>query len=93
MSTLKKLDPNKLTLGTKREVVKENKPDLSIESAVKQIHEPVFQQVEVKEETIRTTLDLPKSWHKKILMRAKVERGLTIKDYLLDLIKKDLEKQ
>lgn len=92
----KKLDASKLTLGTKKDVVKNgsSKQQDQVESAIQQIHEkpegrgeaarPVYQ-----EPTKRTTLDIPESLHKEI-KRHLIDRGETIKDYLLNLAKKDL---
>jgi hypothetical protein len=96
MSGKKPLDPDKLTLGTKKPIVKNEpskQPEL-LESAIKQIHEKQEGRVETAkqadhEPTTRTTLDIPRSLHKEI-KRKLIDKGVTIKDYFLDLAKKDL---
>ena len=84
----KKLNPDKLTLGIRKEVRKEfSTPNKDIETVVQKIHSAV--PVAVREETRRTTLDIPKDLHKKISRRA-LDKDLTLKDYFLELASRDL---
>jgi hypothetical protein len=84
-----KLDPNKLTLPGKKEIRK-NLQSLEIDKAVMQIHEPG--EKDMTEVTKRTTLDIPENLHKTIKRRC-VDMGISIKDYFLDLARKDLATQ
>ena len=94
MATTKKIDPNKLTLGLKKGIIKEgiDNPN-NIETAIQQIHEAPTNDKEkemaLEEPTRRTTIDIPESIHKQI-KRNLVEKDTTMKDYVLDLVKKDL---
>ena len=101
MATPKKFDTSKLTLGVKKEINKEpleKSVNNLVDAAVEQIHnnkpeyktEPLKQVVQ--ENTKRTTLDIPESLHKRFKYRA-LDKGLTIKDYFLELGMKDLESQ
>ena len=90
----KKLDPAKLTLGIKKEITKEHvtpSADKKIETVVKRIHEKNANEIETGsgEPTRRTTMDIPVPLHKKISHRA-LDKELTLKDYFLELAKKDL---
>lgn len=87
MATTKKLDTSKLTLGTKKDVVKNQ--TINIESAIDQIHSSEINNKPVAEATKRTTLDIPESLHKKI-KRKLIDKDQTIKDYFLELASKDL---
>ena len=90
---VKKFDTNKLTLGVKRELRKENIDLISekkIDSAVEQIHTGTLVAKEKTEATKRTTLDIPKSLHKQICQRA-LDKDLSLKDYFLDLVKAELK--
>ena len=83
----KKINPEKLTLGIKREFRKET-PNASneIETLVQKIHAvPEVRQ----EETRRFTLDIPKDLHKKISRQA-LDKDLTLRAYFIELAKKDL---
>jgi len=84
MANSKKLDSSKL-LGPKIEIIKEN-PHNNIETAIKQIHKTK----QVEEKTTRSTLDIPVSLHKKIKQQMLNNDIKTLKDYFLDLAKKDL---
>ena len=84
MANSKKLDSSKL-LGPKIDIIKESRHG-NIETAIKQIHE--IKQVE--EKTTRSTLDIPVSLHKKIKQQMLNKDIKTLKDYFLDLDKKDL---
>lgn len=84
MANSKKLDSSKL-LGPKIDIVKESRNG-NIESAIKQIHETK----QVEEKTTRSTLDIPVSLHKKIKQQMLNKDIKTLKDYFLDLAKKDL---
>ena len=86
MANSKKLDTSKLTLGTKKEVLKNEY--VNIEPAINQIHNPVADKP-VPEITRRTTVDIPESLHKKIKKKL-VDKDQTIKDYFLELAAKDL---
>jgi len=91
----KKLDASKLILGTKKEISKEPvTPTIenNIETVIKKIHEKSQPSDDVKEATKRTTLDIEKSLHKKI-SRHVLDKDLTLKDYFLELAKKDLNIQ
>lgn len=86
MANSKKSDTSKLTLGTKKEVLKNE--SANIEPAISQIHNPVSEKP-VAESTKRTTVDIPESLHKKIKKKL-VDKDQTIKDYFLELAAKDL---
>lgn len=95
-SSKNKLDPTKLTLPGKKTIAKPDafKQADTVETAVRQIHEAPGKGVgedkpKEKEQTKRTTLDIPETLHKQIKRRL-VDDGLTIKDYFLQLAKKDL---
>lgn len=94
MANTKKIDPNKLTLGLKKGVIKEiiGNPGI-IETAIQQIHNvPASNQKKEtvpEEPTRRTTIDIPESMHKQIKRRL-VDKDTTMKDYVLELVKKDL---
>jgi predicted HicB family RNase H-like nuclease len=63
------------------------KPITSTEEAekvIKKVHSP-----KKEEETIRTTLDLPKYIHKAIKLKA-AEEEISLKDYIINLVKVDL---
>ncbi len=84
MANSKKLDSSKL-LGPKIDIIKET-PYNNIETAIKKIHETK----PVEEKTTRSTLDIPVSLHKKIKQQMLNNDIKTLKDYFLDLAKKDL---
>lgn len=93
VNMVKKLDPNKLTLGLKKELRKENTDSISenkINLAIEQIHTSGIVSKEKTEPTKRTTLDIPKSLHKQICQRA-LDKDLSLKDYFLDLVKAELK--
>ena len=81
----KKLDPDKLILGTRKDFLKSDSPP-SIETAVKKIHDLQV----VKEPTVRITIDVPKGTHNKIRMRLIELDEKFISSYILDLNEKDL---
>jgi hypothetical protein len=84
----KKINPEKLTLGIKKDFRKDSpKANSNIDSLVQKIHSTTGQGME--EETKRTTLDIPKSLHKKI-SRHTLEKDLSLKDYFLGLAMKDM---
>lgn len=88
----KKADFDKLVLGTKRNFPEVPKP-VNIENAVKQIHEASPEIPEEKEKTSRVSVDTPVSMLKQI-KRKMLDRDIKyIKDYFLDLARKDLEKE
>ena len=77
--------------GTKKKAV----PDVE---KIEEITNKVYQKEPTKEkkedatveEMQKTTLDLPKSLHLKMKMHA-MSKGLTIRKYLIGLIKKDMD--
>jgi hypothetical protein len=84
----KKINPEKLTLGIRKEFRKDNpRASSNIDSLVQKIHSNTTQGRE--EETKRTTLDIPKSLHKTISRHA-LDKDLTLKDYFINLAKKDI---
>lgn len=89
----KKLDPNKLTFGIKKEFRKDEKLSTitDIESVIEKIHyKPADEEKKLQEEiTKRTTLDIEKTLHKRICQRA-LDKDLTLKDYFLNLAINDL---
>lgn len=85
MAKSNKIDPAKLTLGVKKELVKANLV-YSIEKAVKKIHGTP----DLKEETVRITLDVTKSKYKKIRMRLIETDEKFISSYIQALIDNDL---
>lgn len=92
----KNLDPNKLLAGIKKDFKKETSFAKDADSIIRMIHEKPADEKEKnilpQEEHTRTTIDIPKALHKKIRMRV-ADMDLTLKDYLLGLVKKDLELQ
>jgi hypothetical protein len=86
MANLKKLDSSKL-LGPKKDFIKNNNPN-DIETAVKQIHQAGIE----KEKTSRVSVDTPVTMLKDIKRRMLDRDIKTIKDYFLDLARKDLIK-
>ena len=86
MAKSRKIDPAKLMLGVKKELVNANL-GYSIEKAVKKIHggQPI------KETTVRITLDVSKSKYKKIRMRLIETDEKFISSYIQNLIDKDLD--
>lgn len=82
----KNLDPNKLLTSVK----KENTSNVA-DIIVKRIHEKAAAKKgkSIAEETTRTTIDIPKNMYKQIRLRI-VELDLSIKDYVLGLVKEDL---
>lgn len=88
-----KLDASKLTLGLKKEINKENSPRSltnEIETAVSEVHHLSQSREKIETElTKRTTLDIPKSLHKKFVLRA-LDKELSLKDYFIGLGKQDL---
>ena len=88
----KKIDPGKLTLGSKRPVRKKAPaaPLPEVEEVVRQIHEPTPAEPEPESEpTRRITLDIPHSLHRLIKMKS-FDEGCSMKKYLLDLARQDL---
>lgn len=88
----KNLDPNKLLVGIKE--FKNTKNDsLNLDSIVSKIHKPDADENKnesVNADSKRTSIDIPKELHKKLKLKI-VDKDITIKDYLLELLKKDLE--
>jgi hypothetical protein len=94
----KKFSPDVLTLGLKRELVKDvnPKPAVSlIERAVEEIHErqgikaPADEKKKEMEPIKRTTVDIPVSLHK-LICKHLVDKDQTLRDYFLELARKDL---
>jgi hypothetical protein len=97
----KKFDADKLTLGLKREIVKEVKAQpvtQLLERAVGEIHEGATQKPVANEKkketepTKRTTVDIPVSLHK-LISKHLVDKEQTLRDYFLELARKDLHIQ
>jgi hypothetical protein len=95
----KKFNPDMLTLGLKKEVVKDAmaKPAVGlIEKAVEEIHVGQGAKAladEKKKEiepTKRTTVDIPVSLHK-LICKHLVDKDQTLRDYFLELARKDLK--
>jgi len=92
-----KIDLTKLSLG-KAKPIKKRKTNLnpsettSEELAIQKIHdqEEVKIPAPPKEPIIRITVDVVKSMHKAIKMKA-MNLDLTIKDYIITLVEKDLK--
>jgi uncharacterized protein YdeI (YjbR/CyaY-like superfamily) len=91
----KKFDADKLTLGSKKAVLKsvagENNKGKSIETLISSIHAESKQGLP-PEETKRTTIDIPKSLHKRINQRILDKDIPSMKEYFLNLATLDLDK-
>jgi predicted DNA binding CopG/RHH family protein len=79
---------NDLSRGRKHNIKK------SINTTEEKAKEVVEKVVPVKKEAaveklIRTTMDLPKSVHRAIKMKSAAD-GISLKDYIVSLVKKDL---
>ena len=87
-----KFDPSKLTTGLKRELVKDAdrvSPDL-VEATVRNIHAASEKKKDSNSKaTKRMTMDFDKTLHKKVMWHV-LENEITLKDYVTNLIKKDL---
>ena len=59
------------------------------EKQAEQVVEKVVSPKNEKEKTIRTTMDLPKNIHRALKMKSAAD-GISLKDYIVSLIKKDL---
>lgn len=84
----KRFDATKLISGIKKDFSNTTQED-TIEQAVQLIHKTDNKSDEA---TKRTTLDIPKSLHKKIAQRA-LDKDLSLKEYFLQLVEKDLKMQ
>lgn len=88
-----KLDANKLVIGLKKELKKEDNPseNNSIESAIRRIHNVTDDKEKIIEDksTKRITLDIEKPLHRKIALHL-LDKDVSFKRYFLDLAKKDL---
>jgi hypothetical protein len=89
-------DLEKLNLGKAKKVVKKKEDTSSTDEAVKLIHETESEEEakpkrrkKKKEPTKRVTLDIPISLHKEI-RKGTFDMGVTMKDYFLDLARKDM---
>ena len=91
--TNKKIDANKLLLGAKKTVLKtvadEKKKENSIETFINNIHAEQKKRMDA-EETKRTTIDIPKSLHKRINQRILDKDIPSMKEYFLNLAILDL---
>ena len=89
----KKIDANKLLLGAKKTVLKavadEKKKENSIETFINTIHSEHTKRMDA-EETKRTTIDIPKSLHKRINQRILDKDIPSMKEYFLNLALLDL---
>lgn len=88
-----KLDANKLVIGLKKDLKKENNSleNNSVESVVRKLHNAADEKENISERksTKRITLDIEKPLHKKIALHL-VDKDVSFKRYFLDLAKKDL---
>jgi len=88
-----KIDPDKLLLGSKKAILKtvanEKKKENSIETLISNIHAGDKKGI-VVEETKRTTIDIPKSLHKRINQRILDKDIPSMKEYFLNLAILDL---
>jgi hypothetical protein len=81
----KDLDFGKLDLGQKKPIKRTLTPPEKTETAVKSIHQP-----KPRERIKRITIDFPISTYKQV--RAKtVEDEITLKEYFIGLVERDLE--
>lgn len=91
-STMAKKDDiaNDLSRG-RRNVKKPVNDTVKAEKVVEKLHVETPNNKPVKkEQTVRTTLDLPKSIHKAIKI-ATAQKEMTVKDYIVSLVKGDLK--
>jgi len=82
---------NDLSRGRKRNIKK--RIDTTEEKAKEVVKKvvPTKKVEKAKEEKlIRTTMDLPKSVHRAIKMKSAAD-GISLKDYIVSLVKKDLD--
>jgi len=95
-----KIDMSKLSLGSAKPLRK--KPPTIVkkeaevdDAAVKKIHEKKKEKPAppppVKEPIVRITVDVFKSMHRAIKIRA-MDNDVTIRDYIIKLVEKDLKK-
>jgi hypothetical protein len=101
MSKDKKTDYSKLTLGAKIPVKKmvEEEPAVivptvakpKVEKVVREIHATpkIIKPTKTDERTLRVTLDIPLSLHAQIRTET-FQKGTSMKEYFLELAKKDL---
>lgn len=88
----KKIEFDKLDLGTKREVRKPATPPANVPSpdvVVQQIHEAPAEPAAPKVRTKRVTLDIPQPLHAEIRKHT-FDLGITMKQYFLELAKQNM---
>lgn len=78
---------NDLSLGRNRKSIK--KTIDTTEEKAKEVVKKVVKNEKENEKLIRTTMDLPKSIHRAIKMKSASD-GISLKDYIVSLVKKDL---
>ena len=70
--------------------VEEPKSAVSPDKTKKVKNNPAPKKVIEKEKLVRMTIDTPESMHKKLKIKA-IERGISLRDYILLLITKELK--
>ena len=81
---------NDLSRG-RRNIKKPISDTTKAEKVAEKIHTDVpSKKTTKKEQTVRTTLDLPRSIHKAIKV-ATAQKEMTVKDYIVSLVKGDLK--
>lgn len=81
---------NDLSRG-RRNVKKPVSDTIKAEKVAEKLHKEVsVKKPAKKEQTVRTTLDLPRSIHKAIKI-ATAQKEMTVKDYIVSLVKGDLK--
>jgi len=81
---------NDLSRG-RRNVKKPVSDTKKVEKVAEKLHKEVStKKTAKKEQTVRTTLDLPRSIHKAIKI-ATAQKEMTVKDYIVSLVKGDLK--
>ena len=92
-----KIDMSKLSLGTAKPLKKKTpavtKKEAEVDDvAVKMIHDKKEKKpVPPKEPIVRITVDVYKSMHRAIKIRA-IDNDMTIREYIISLVEKDLKK-
>lgn len=93
-----KIDMSKLTLGSAKPIVKKTtttvkKEAIVDEIAVEKIHKKEDKKPKISptEPLVRITVDVFKSMHKAIKMKA-MNNDVTIREYIVTLVEKDLRK-
>ena len=85
-----KIDKSKLKLATKKPVVKTTDTAEHAEKAVQNIHPAINSVAPATEKVVRFTMDLPEDIHRYLKLLS-AQSGVTIKNHITDLIKKEME--